>query len=149
MTDAPVPVPVDILNALLRLHSGVRRRFVAHIGVPLTVRQASLLWTLGETDVPTRMSELARRLDLNNRTITPMVDALEREQLVSRRTDPHDRRAILVELTPRGRARRDAICLAQEDISAELVATLTTDEQAQLNGLLRRVVDNLLTQPQH
>jgi DNA-binding MarR family transcriptional regulator len=140
---APTGLPVEILDALLRLHGGIRRRLPHHLGVPLTVGQARLLWALGEGGAPTRMSDLARRLDLNNRTITPMVDALERERLVVRHPDPSDRRAILVKLTPPGRTRRDAICVAQESLSTELVATLTAAEQTQLSRLLNRLADNL------
>ena len=142
MTD-PAAVPVEILDALLRLHGGIRRRMAHHLGVPLTVHQARLLWAVGETDAPARMSDLARRLDLNNRTVTPMVDALERERLVVRHPDPSDRRAVIVQLTPAGRNRRDAICTAQVDLSTELVGSLSPAEQAQLSRLLRRLAVNL------
>lgn len=147
MSDPRPPAPVEILDVLLRLHGDIRRRLGHHLGTPLTIRQAQLLWTIGEAQTPTRMSELARGLGLNNRTITPMIDALERERLVTRHPDPHDRRAILVRLTPHGRTRRDAICLAQQDLSAELVATLSVTEQAELTRLLRRVADNLSAHP--
>ena len=48
------------------------------------------------------MSTAGDRLGLSARNMTNLVDALEREGLVSRRTHPRDRRAVLVELTERG-----------------------------------------------
>ncbi len=58
-----------------------------------------LLERLAESDEPWRMSDLAAALDTSGRMVTSIVDSLEAEGLVRRRTHPTDRRAILVELT--------------------------------------------------
>ena len=49
-----------------------------------------------------RLSELSDRLEIAPRTATEVVDALQARDLVRRRADPADRRAILVEVTERG-----------------------------------------------
>ena len=49
-----------------------------------------------------RLSELSDRLQIAPRTATEVVDALQARDLVRRRADPGDRRAILVEVTDRG-----------------------------------------------
>jgi DNA-binding MarR family transcriptional regulator len=49
-----------------------------------------------------RLSELSDRLQIAPRTATEVVDALQARDLVQRRTDPADRRAILVDVTERG-----------------------------------------------
>jgi DNA-binding MarR family transcriptional regulator len=49
-----------------------------------------------------RLSELSDRLQIAPRTATEVVDALQARDLVRRRADPADRRAILVEVTQRG-----------------------------------------------
>jgi len=48
------------------------------------------------------MSALSDRLHIAPRSVTEVVDALEARGLVSRRPDPADRRATLVELTEHG-----------------------------------------------
>ena len=49
-----------------------------------------------------RLSELSDRLQIAPRTATEVVDALQARDLVRRRADPGDRRAILAEITERG-----------------------------------------------
>ena len=46
-----------------------------------------------------RMGEIARRARLSKQTMTTMVRLCERDGLVERRPDPHDRRATRVQLT--------------------------------------------------
>jgi DNA-binding MarR family transcriptional regulator len=49
-----------------------------------------------------RLSELSEHLQIAPRTATEVVDALQAGNLVRRRADPADRRAVLVEVTGRG-----------------------------------------------
>src|SRR6201989_1788139 len=59
-----------------------------------------------------RLSELSDHLQIAPRTATEVVDALQAQDLVRRRADPADRRAILVEVTERGAAPAQAAGLA-------------------------------------
>src|SRR5260370_26522110 len=49
-----------------------------------------------------RMNELSAALGVVPRTVTTIVDALEKERLVARLPDPADRRATLLEITQDG-----------------------------------------------
>jgi MarR family transcriptional regulator, 2-MHQ and catechol-resistance regulon repressor len=53
---------------------------------------------------PQRVNEIGRRIQLTSGSITTAVDRMEARGLVIRRSDPGDRRASVVELTPKGRA---------------------------------------------
>jgi DNA-binding MarR family transcriptional regulator len=55
------------------------------------------------------MGELAEMLDVAPRTVTGLVDNLERDHLVKRVDDPNDRRSIYAELTDQGRERVTAL----------------------------------------
>src|SRR3989440_7881271 len=55
------------------------------------------------------MGELAEMLDITPRTVTGLVDNLERDGLVRRVADPADRRSVYAELTEQGRARIAAL----------------------------------------
>ena len=57
--------------------------------------------------------ELARALHIEGPTLTRHLDGLEEEGLVVRRRDPHDRRAVSVELTEAGRAKHDGHAAAR------------------------------------
>jgi DNA-binding MarR family transcriptional regulator len=65
-----------------------------------------------------RMGEIARRARLSKQTMTTMVRLCERDGLVERRPDPHDRRATRVHLTAKAtrfRTKAEAVLAALED----------------------------------
>lgn len=73
-------------------------------------------------------------------TMTNRVDRLAARGLVSRRTDPKDGRGILVALTASGRQRVDAAIADLLGAERSILAEVSAPEQAQLAGLLRRLI---------
>jgi DNA-binding MarR family transcriptional regulator len=69
----------------------------------LPMAQVELLQTLAEI-APARISELADRLHLANSTVSGLVAQMMRSGTVTRETDPLDRRAAVLALTPAGQA---------------------------------------------
>lgn len=67
----------------------------------LTPAQIHIILWLGN-DGPLTMGELARAVAVTEKTITGVVDRLERDLLVQRERDPADRRVVHVRLAPRG-----------------------------------------------
>jgi DNA-binding MarR family transcriptional regulator len=86
---------------------------------------------------PMSMKELAAALDVDPPNATAVVDDLESLGLVRRRPHPTDRRAKLVEATPKG---NEAARKADEILSAPppSLAALSPDELDALRQLLRR-----------
>jgi DNA-binding MarR family transcriptional regulator len=85
---------------------------------------------------------LAQAIRYDKTRLIGLLDELERDGLIARTPDPHDRRARVVTLTDAGEARRAA---AQADIRAmeeEFLADLAPAERARLRrtlaGLARR-----------
>lgn len=78
------------------------------------------------------MQRMCRRL----RSVTGMVDALEREGLITREPDPEDRRAILLRLTVDSRDRMERLHEAQNRLAEELLAPLGPEERAELHRML-------------
>ena len=68
----------------------------------LTPSHAWLLAQLSSSG-PLRIGALALALGIDNSTITPQIQRLERDGLIVRRPDPRDRRAALVEITRAGK----------------------------------------------
>lgn len=66
----------------------------------LTAAQAQLLCTLA--DEPKGMADLSRLLGLERSSLTGLVDRAEQRDFVVRQSDPSDRRAVRVALTPEG-----------------------------------------------
>ncbi len=93
-------------------------------------------------DGPTRMGTVAERLGVSPRTVTPMVDALERARLLRRVPDPTDRRAQLLKLTPAGVALMRRAHEARVALVARVFDGLDRSDRATLAGLLDKIRAN-------
>jgi DNA-binding MarR family transcriptional regulator len=83
---------------------------------------------------------LARDLELSSGAVTSRLDRLESLGDLRRLPDPGDRRGVLVELTDEGRAAWDAAADVQGRKEAFFASALTSEEQRQLNALLRKLM---------
>lgn len=90
-----------VLSTTARFASTYLRWLDTNSGDGLTFHRLMLIRVL-HSGGPAIMSELASALGVSARNMTAIVDGLEREQLVTRRPHPTDRRATLVVLTPDG-----------------------------------------------
>jgi DNA-binding MarR family transcriptional regulator len=92
-------------RALAKLFSILRRGDPSGAAVAgeLTLAQLSILVTLLEKG-PIRMTDLAAHERVRTPTTTVAIRRLEKIGLVKRSRDPSDLRAVLVDITPRGRA---------------------------------------------
>ncbi|MFI9273684.1 MarR family winged helix-turn-helix transcriptional regulator [Kitasatospora sp. NPDC052896] len=83
--------------------------------------------------------ELATRLAIDPSDVVKVLDGLAAAGQVERARDTADRRRVLVTLTTEGRTALDQLRAEAREVQDELLAPLTTDERAQLHGLLRKV----------
>ncbi len=90
------------------------------------------------------MGEISRQLMVSNGNITGIVERLEREGLIQRRTRPDDRRSQLVRLTGAGRTAFGAMAEAHENWIASMLTSLSEEEVEQLNHLLRKAKRSVL-----
>jgi DNA-binding MarR family transcriptional regulator len=108
----------------------------------MTYPRMRLIHELSE-EGPQIMTALRDKLGVGARTITVLVDGLERDGFARRAPHPEDRRATLVELTDKGRAAHHAVYAAHADRAAALFATLDHNDQQALLDLLRRLLETL------
>jgi DNA-binding MarR family transcriptional regulator len=73
-------------------------------------------------------------------TMTNRLDRLEQDELVRRLPDPTDRRALIVEMTPKGREVIDELITAVVARRADQISGLDPDEQLLLAQLLRKLL---------
>jgi DNA-binding MarR family transcriptional regulator len=85
---------------------------------------------------PTRPGVLATEFGVAPRTITDIVDGLERDGLVTRHADPADRRASLVGLTGEGEAALAVAGAERERLLQRVFGALTASDRATLVRLL-------------
>jgi MarR family transcriptional regulator, organic hydroperoxide resistance regulator len=87
--------------------------------------------------------ELSERVGMNRATVTSVVDTLERQGLVRRLADPHDRRVYLVALTAKGAKLRGPIMDTIASIQRAASAGLTERELAQFRRTAEKIQQNL------
>jgi DNA-binding MarR family transcriptional regulator len=87
------------------------------------------------------LTDLAATLAVTKQAAIKVVDEMEARGFVARATDPRDRRAKAIALTPRGEAVRRAARAESERMEAELAAELGDADVAALRRVLLRFVE--------
>ena len=129
--------PIQLADLLQRLMRRLRRAQAQRLApLGLTPAQERALRMITRSEEPLRMTELADQLGIVPRSVTTVVDALERAGLVRREIDPHNRRAIRLHLTDRGLAVRDDMREARRSAAEDLFAPLPADDRRALGELL-------------
>jgi DNA-binding MarR family transcriptional regulator len=123
----------DLLGHVVRrLHRGTSEA-LAPLG--LSRAQARVVRLLA--DGPLRMTTIAERLSVVPRTITDLVDAVERAGLVARHPDAEDRRSTIVALTAGGRLVLEQLEVARRASAEQVLGRLDPADRADLLRLLR------------
>jgi DNA-binding MarR family transcriptional regulator len=134
-----VPSAPELIETLLSVTHAIRREHNSRLAsVDASIPRGRLLRAMTELGRP-KMSELAANLGLNARTITTSVDALEKEGLLRREAHPTDRRATLVELTPKGRAYVEDWQSFQRELAEAAMSPLTEQDRRDLMRILATV----------
>jgi DNA-binding MarR family transcriptional regulator len=142
----PSRAAADPALRLLDVFPAFERAFArwahARIGCNVSPARTRLLGVL-HCKGPQIMSGLSDALSVTPRNVTTLVDALEKEGLVRRLAVPTDRRATLIELTPRGLAwAAEAMAPFREKL-AEPFRDLSKKDQRELLRLMEALLDAL------
>lgn len=127
---------------LARLFRRGFERSVAESGLDLTAGEARTLLHAAKAG-PIRQTDLAERMALEPMSLSKFLDRLENRGLVSRTTDPRDRRAKRVQATPEA---SPLVARLQDVANAVLeraTAGLAPDEAAAARGALDLMRANL------
>jgi DNA-binding MarR family transcriptional regulator len=112
-------------------------------GVRLDRAGASLLFKLSANRDSLRVTDLAEILGVDTPTVTRKVQQLERDGMVVRQTDPDDRRASRIRLTPAGRRTIERVRRARRKWLEELLHEWDDDDLSALADLLSHFAEDL------
>lgn len=110
----------------------------------MSFARANLLFAVyaaRQNETSSRMVDISLDLGVTARTLTTMVDALEKQGLVERVPDPNDRRAIQLEITEAGVALVDPLAQALDTACEAVMGPLGEDERRTLLRLLTRLIE--------
>jgi DNA-binding MarR family transcriptional regulator len=125
-----------VLHASSVLESKVEAR-LSDVG--LSLAKLAALNRLAEAGESLPLGQLAERLSCVKSNVTQLVDRLEADGLVSRTSDPSDRRSRLAVLTDAGRAAYVKGSEIQMQTERELFGVLTAAESETLHTLLGKL----------
>lgn len=137
--------PAHVLGAGSLLHraahdlaTALDRQF-APLGV--TAQQAALL--LHASRQKNSPSQLMSLLGTDTAGMTKLADRLEAKHLIERHPNPHDRRSVLITLTPDGQALVPQVAPVFGRVTRELFNGFSSDEIGALTTMLERMRGNL------
>ena len=144
----PGPTASEVVMTLIATSHRLQRVFNTRLSsqtraISLSGPRLRLLLAVEEVG-RLRMGDLAEDLGVTARTVTTLVDALEREGLLTRLPDPTDRRATLLELTEQARTQFEQVRRLQMELGEELVAPLDPRQRRLLLDLLSRLNQEVL-----
>ncbi|KUI11858.1 MarR family transcriptional regulator [Mycobacterium lehmannii] len=118
----------ELQRVLSRVFSVLRRSDTGRTDAgDLTLAQLSILLTLLEQG-PMRMTDLAAHERVRTPTTTVAIRRLEKLGLVKRSRDPSDLRAVLVDITPEGRAQHQEALEVRRAHLASLLSRLSPED---------------------
>ena len=93
----------------------------------------------GTIGVGLRQKQLTEEMRINASTMSEFISHLETDGFVERNIDPSDKRATLITLTEKGRARAHELQDERKEKLDQLFSPLTEDEQKELFRLLNKL----------
>lgn len=124
------------LLRLTRSTEGHLRDFL-RVNYGTTLPRFDVAAALYRQDAPMKMSDLSRMLLVSNGNATNVVDRLEQDGMVQRVARETDKRVVLVELTPEGRAWFREVSAAHEQEVNKIFSSLSHDDLTRLRDLIR------------
>ncbi|MFC7441667.1 MarR family winged helix-turn-helix transcriptional regulator [Laceyella putida] len=135
------------LSTLIRLSKALLEQQLTRYGVAITARQFTILVQLDKK--PLTIKQLGEVFSIEPPSLIPIIDTLERHELVNRVQDKQDRRKKNVELTDKG---AQLIQHMHQHIDQNPIAiafaTMGAAKSRQLNELLAELVHHLQVEHQ-
>jgi DNA-binding MarR family transcriptional regulator len=101
---------------------------------------ATALAVIDGAGEPLTPSQVSDRVLIASATMTATLDLLEHRGWIRRTANPGDRRSVLIEITPAGRAITDQMLPGIRALERGILSALTPDERAHLLELLAKIL---------
>ncbi len=132
--------PSMLINEISKLFNDRMRQKTEAFGMAEGWRR--VLFHLAHNDRLTQL-ELARRTHLSTPAVSMILQKMEAAGLVDRQPDPSDQRAILVQLTPKGKEADCKVVSAIRQTEEEMLCNITPEEFDRIRPVLERIYHNL------
>jgi DNA-binding MarR family transcriptional regulator len=130
-----------ISRVSLAVTSALKKEFIESGVEPVKPAYLCVLMSLWQED-GLKVIELGKRAGLEPSTMTGLLDRMERDGLVSRTTDPRDRRALRIYLSETGQNVCAPVLKVVDDVLADVFTGISKEDISHTKNLLRHVLAN-------
>jgi len=130
------------LDAIVSYSAAMQLRAARQGGLKLSRQEGFAVNALGRSG-PATMGTLAEKLSSSMSALTAIIDRLVAQGVVVRERSEEDRRIVRIGLTPKGTSLYEEHLKTQLDLSRKMLSRLSLQEQEDLLGILRKIVDGL------
>jgi len=136
---AQIDKALNMWLKFIRAYSTYHKKVAEHLrGFGLSTSQYMVVECLGHFG-PLLTGELCKKTFRSGGNMTFVLDALEKADLVKRYATQDDRRAIMVQLSPRGEELYKEASSGHGEYLSELAEVLTREEQQELARLAKKL----------
>jgi len=130
----------EIINRLKKKYDKLQRDNIQKL--ELTPTQLFILRELWRADGQ-QFKDLAETCNCSRSTITGVIDTMEKKELVSRESNPRDRRSLFVKLTEKGKILKKQTPPLESMVNG-CCPGITQEEIEKLGELLQRLLNSLI-----
>lgn len=130
-----VPEPAATAGRLKLVMAGLNHRLRKDWPDDVTPSRLSALATIAHGE-PLPVGELAKRMAVSSPTVSHIVDALDKLDLIARQPDPHDRRICLLTTSTKGAELLEELGRRTTGTLAERIDQLPPDQRSALEAAL-------------
>ncbi|MBN9046136.1 MAG: MarR family transcriptional regulator [Rhizobiales bacterium] len=140
---ATAELRAEMIDAMAKVNRRLRTVFDARVKEHgLTLARARTLLALNEQE-GLYQKELAEALEIENATMVRLLDGLERQSFIERRTVQGDRRAKRVVMTEEGKELADEVEKLADHVREDLLDGVTDEELNVALSVLRKMADSM------
>lgn len=149
--DGPVTHPLTGLDrALLEVRRlvnrpGYRHRLLGPLGRRIELSTVRVLQAVDQAPTPPSIGTIAATLAIDPSTASRLVDQRVTEGLLTRSSDPDDRRRLVLEMTSEGRDLLDELAISRTTMLEEVCASWSGTDIVALERLLQRLTRDFAT----
>ncbi|CVI55742.1 MarR family transcriptional regulator [Agrobacterium leguminum] len=133
----------QLLDEVSAFTRKLRAFFDARVGESgLTLARARALFALSRRG-PLTQTELAEEMEIETPTLVRVLDGMEKQNLIERRSDENDRRAKRIHMTAEGEKTSETVQAMAKSLRSEIAADISSQELAMALDVMRRLSANL------
>lgn len=133
----------ELLDVMAKVNRKLRTVFDARVKERgLTLARARTMLTLLKQE-GLYQKELAEVLEIENATMVRLLDGLERQSFIERKTVPGDRRAKRIVMTAQGKVMAQQVVQLADELRDDLLEGISEEKLSITLGVLQKISDSM------